>query len=152
MVKFEHANPVKIHYRRKKAAPGSAPEWIEADVIYVLTGGLPRTKWLENGTARAATDDKGFLLTDIYLGDRQKLIFETDLPGVFAVGDVRVKSQQQVGQAVGQGVAAVAAMEDYLKDHWSKVLIDKTRKVYQDHKVADEAKAGSPGGANGTNK
>ncbi|GHG50349.1 hypothetical protein GCM10018779_10390 [Streptomyces griseocarneus] len=41
---------------------------------------------------------------------------------------MRVNSQQRVGQAVGQGVAAVAAMQTYLDDavdDWSKILVNE---------------------------
>jgi thioredoxin reductase (NADPH) len=40
--------------------------------------------------------------------------FETSVPGVFAVGDVRAGSLKRVAAAVGEGSSAVRAVHDYL--------------------------------------
>jgi len=45
-------------------------------------------------------------------GDRPLL--ETNLQGVFAVGDVRAGSIKRVAAAVGEGAQAVALLHDYL--------------------------------------
>jgi thioredoxin reductase (NADPH) len=42
------------------------------------------------------------------------LSFETSLPGVFAVGDVRHGSVKRVASAVGEGSVAVRSVHDYL--------------------------------------
>lgn len=39
----------------------------------------------------------------------------TEVPGVFAVGDVRQKAQKQIATAVGDGAAAGKAIEEYLE-------------------------------------
>ncbi|MFJ3921663.1 FAD-dependent oxidoreductase [Streptomyces sp. NPDC090022] len=106
-------------------------ESIEVNSVYDLSGGKPNTQWLGDQPKK----EKDFILTDRYLSETPKLIFETSLPGVFAAGDVRVSSQQRVGQAVGQGVAAVAAMQAYLRaagDNWKKILVDEDSQAYQD--------------------
>ncbi|HEX6310633.1 MAG TPA: FAD-dependent oxidoreductase [Acidimicrobiia bacterium] len=99
-------------------------EWIEvcgddgttqrvgADAVFLFIGGVPRTQWLPSTIAR---DDAGYVLT----GNDAATLFETSLPGVFAVGDVRAHSVKRVASAVGEGsivvpyvlarVAAVAA-------------------------------------------
>ena len=41
---------------------------------------------------------------------------ETNLPGVFAIGDVRQKKLRQVTTAVGDGGAVMHAVEEYLRD------------------------------------
>jgi len=42
------------------------------------------------------------------------LPYETSLPGVFAVGDVRLGSMKRVAAAVGEGSSAVRAVHEYL--------------------------------------
>ncbi len=39
---------------------------------------------------------------------------ESNVPGVFAVGDVRSGSVKRVGGAIGEGAAAVAQIHQYL--------------------------------------
>jgi thioredoxin reductase (NADPH) len=52
-------------------------------------------------------DEAGFIATDRSL--------ETSLPGVFAAGDVRAGSTKQLGAAIGEGVAAVMMIRQYLE-------------------------------------
>src|SRR4029079_15069579 len=46
--------------------------------------------------------------------DRPPLPFETSVPGVFAIGDVRSGSSKRLGTAVGEGAAVVPSVHDYL--------------------------------------
>lgn len=46
--------------------------------------------------------------------DRDPSLVETDLPGVFAVGDVRAGSGKRVAAAVGEGSACVSMVHAYL--------------------------------------
>ena len=39
------------------------------------------------------------------------------MPGLFAAGDVRAGSTKQLGSAVGEGIAALLAMREYLRQH-----------------------------------
>ncbi len=83
----------------------------------------PHTEWLR-GTL--ALDNKGFIRTGPALnraeldpalwieGDREPYLFETSLPGVFAVGDVRSNSVKRVASAVGEGSIAVRFVHEYL--------------------------------------
>ena len=65
-------------------------------------------------------NDRGFILTgrDLPQGvwplRRLPLPFETSLPGVFAVGDVRFGSVMRVAGAVGEGSVAVGSVHEYL--------------------------------------
>jgi thioredoxin reductase (NADPH) len=79
--------------------------------VFLMTGANPNTAWLRNCVA---LDEKGFVKTgpDILPGElgaakwpqaRAPLLFETSLPGVFAVGDVRANSVKRVAAAVGEG-------------------------------------------------
>ena len=71
-----------------------------------------------------ALDDKGFVLTDRELPEavaagpafaaRAPLPYETSVPGVFAVGDVRRGSLRRVAAAVGEGSSAVRSVYDHL--------------------------------------
>jgi thioredoxin reductase (NADPH) len=42
-------------------------------------------------------------------------MFETNIPGIFAAGDVRAGSNRRVAAAVGEGSAAVYSVHRYLK-------------------------------------
>ena len=57
-------------------------------------------------------DDKGFVLagTDIHKP------LETNLPGVFAIGDVRSGSVKRVASAVGEGAQVIAALHAFLAE------------------------------------
>jgi thioredoxin reductase (NADPH) len=47
---------------------------------------------------------------------RQPMSFETSMPGVFAVGDVRLGSMKRVASAVGEGAGAVQNVHQYLEE------------------------------------
>ena len=83
--------------------------------VFLMTGATPNTAWLRNCVA---LDDKGFVKTgpDLLRPElasaawplaRSPLLFETTLPGVFAVGDVRSGSVKRVAAAVGEGSVCV---------------------------------------------
>lgn len=96
---------------------------LSADSAYVLIGAIPATEWLAGSGVQCAPDRS--VMTDAHLrrdSRRPRLTFETSRPGVFAVGDVRTKSLRRVGQAVGQGAAVIASVEQYIRKHGHKVL------------------------------
>jgi thioredoxin reductase (NADPH) len=85
--------------------------------LFCFIGAEPATSWL-SGVAR---DEHGFVCTDVHipsdeLGEtwsalgRVPLPFETSVPGVFAVGDVRHGSTKRVAAAVGEGASAVRSV------------------------------------------
>jgi thioredoxin reductase (NADPH) len=82
-----------------------------------MIGAEPRTQWLRD---LVKVNDRGFILTgrDLPQGawplPRPPLPFETSLPGVFAVGDVRYGSVKRVAGAVGEGWVAVGSVQQYL--------------------------------------
>jgi thioredoxin reductase (NADPH) len=94
-----------------EAAPAAA--------VFVLIGAQPHTGWLQDVVAR---DKWGYIVTGDDLAragaawpaDRTPLHFETSLPGVFAIGDVRHGSIKRVASAVGEGSVAIRAIHDYL--------------------------------------
>jgi thioredoxin reductase (NADPH) len=86
-------------------------EDVAADALYVMIGAVPHTDWLEGTVAR---DEQGYLVTGPDLRrssdwplDRQPMLLETSLPGVFAAGDVRHGAVKRVASAVGAGSIAV---------------------------------------------
>ena len=85
--------------------------------LFCFIGAEPATTWLTG----VALDPAGFVPTDVQLkpGDlgpewsrlgRDPLAFETSVPGVFAVGDVRLSSMKRVAAAVGEGASAVRSV------------------------------------------
>jgi thioredoxin reductase (NADPH) len=79
--------------------------------LFLFIGAEPNTDWLaESGIA---LDDKGFVRADGTAQDGRQP-FETNLPGVFAIGDVHSGSIKRVAAAVGEGAQAVAALHRYL--------------------------------------
>jgi len=91
----------------------------DADALFILIGSRPRTDWLPSEVRR---DEYGFVITDRDLqdieassSDRPSLIFESSLPGVFAVGDVRARSVKRVASAVGEGSVVVQEVHRYLQ-------------------------------------
>jgi len=94
-------------------------EEVAAAALFVLIGAEPRTDWLRDVVQ---LDDRGFILTgrDIpqpaWPLERPPLPFETSMPGVFAVGDVRHGSVKRVAGAVGEGSVAVGSVHQYLAE------------------------------------
>lgn len=82
--------------------------------VFLMAGASPRTEWLRGCVA---LDNKGFIITGRDLDAvakplRQQTAYipqmlETNLPGVFAVGDVRSGNVKRVASAVGEGAIAV---------------------------------------------
>lgn len=85
--------------------------------LFCFIGAVPATAWLDG----VALDEQGFVLTDSDLRDehlsdgwtalgRRPFPYETSLPGVFAVGDVRRSSMKRVAAAVGEGSSAIMSV------------------------------------------
>jgi len=77
---------------------------------FVFIGLDPNTGFL-NGTL--AVDERGFLTTDH--------MFQTNVEGVFAAGDVRAGSTKQIASAVGEGAAVAIQIRYYLESLAAKV-------------------------------
>jgi thioredoxin reductase (NADPH) len=91
-------------------------ELVPAAGLFILIGAQPFTGWLPDAMAR---DQWGFILTGQdavkhWPLQRAPLPFETSVPGVFAVGDVRHGSIKRVASAVGEGSIAIRLIHDYL--------------------------------------
>ena len=91
---------------------------IPARFLFVLIGALPHTEWLRGVVQR---DAKGFIPTghridpELWPLERPPMSFETSVPGIFAVGDVRLESMKRVAAAVGEGAGAIQNVHQYLE-------------------------------------
>jgi thioredoxin reductase (NADPH) len=91
--------------------------------LFICIGGVPHTDWAEEvGIVR---DEAGYLVTGPDLPrrdglprgwplDRSPYYLETNMPGVFAAGDVRRGSVKRCASAVGEGAMAVTFVYRYL--------------------------------------
>lgn len=101
--------------KEKKTLPGAA--------MFVFIGASPNSALVKG---LVAMDDHDFVLTgrDLLKGgkrheawtlERDPLILETSVPGIFAAGDVRLGTNHRVGGAIGEGGVAIAAIQAYLE-------------------------------------
>jgi thioredoxin reductase (NADPH) len=106
-------------YDGKDGARSTVP----AGYLFVFIGAEPHTDWLGDAVAR---DSRGFVYTgpDLLAGgrrpagwdrDRDPFYLETNVPGIFAAGDVRANSVKRVASAVGEGAMAVTFVHRYLE-------------------------------------
>jgi len=97
-------------------------ERVPASSMFIFIGAEPKTDWLGDLVER---DERGFILTgrDLIRNgkrpqgwtlDRDPFHLETNIPGVFAVGDVRHSSVKRVASGVGEGSVAVQFIHQYL--------------------------------------
>jgi thioredoxin reductase (NADPH) len=96
---------------------------IETCWLFLCLGGVPNTDWaIEHGIAR---DSDGYIVTgpDLHARngylkhwplERQPYYLESNLPGLFAAGDVRHGSVKRCASAVGEGAMAVTFVHRYL--------------------------------------
>ena len=104
---------------------GSVASRLPAEALFVCIGGAPRT----GGAAKIgiALDEAGYIRTgaDVSLSDegsrrwplsRQPLPLETNLPGLFAAGDIRSASIKRCAAAIGEGSMSVALVHQRLAE------------------------------------
>jgi thioredoxin reductase (NADPH) len=95
---------------------------LEGAAMFVFIGAVPRSKLIADLVVR---DSAGFILTGPDLMEngirpkgwrlkRDPYLFETSLPGIFAVGDVRHGSVKRVAAAIGEGSACLQSIHRYL--------------------------------------
>ena len=98
-----------------KGAAGN--QRIDASALFIMIGAAPNTDWL---SGLVELDEKGFVKTGPEVGAPSA--YETSLPGIFAVGDVRSGSVKRVASAVGEGSVVVSAIwtrvdEQHRREH-----------------------------------
>src|SRR6202051_1605189 len=98
-----------------KTVGSSSGESHPIEHVFLMTGAVPAARWREGCVA---LNDKSFIRTGLDLtaddltrarwGDKRVPdSFETSIPGIYAVGDVRCGSVKRVAAAVGEGSACV---------------------------------------------
>ena len=80
-------------------------EFIPADGIFVSIGRKPSTELFQG---QIELDQGGYILADEST--------RTNIPGVFAVGDVRTKQVRQIITAASDGAVAAHYAEEYLAE------------------------------------
>jgi thioredoxin reductase (NADPH) len=99
-------------------------EKLPAAALFVFIGAEPHTEWLDGVVCR---DGKGFLVTGANLLqnekrpagwnlDRDPYLLETNVPGVFAVGDVRDGAVRRVANSVGEGSIVLYFIRQYMRN------------------------------------
>ena len=97
-------------------------ETVDAAALFLLIGAQPHTSWLPESIAR---DVAGFVLTgsdlvreqpDAWTEERAPTAYETSVPGIYAVGDVRARSVKRVAGAVGEGSVVIQQVTQYLAE------------------------------------
>jgi thioredoxin reductase (NADPH) len=83
---------------------GKKQEFI-TDGVFVFVGLLPNTQFLN--TSPLELDEVGLIKTDLNL--------QTNIPGVFAAGDVRSGATMQIASAVGEGATSALRIREYLE-------------------------------------
>jgi thioredoxin reductase (NADPH) len=89
------------------------------DAVFVFIGLNANTQAFEDSLE---LDDRGFIVT--------RPDFATNLPGVFAAGDVRTGSTWQIASAIGEGVSSALSVRSYLdiKHHLARKAMTDVRK------------------------
>src|SRR5262249_48436045 len=125
---WTHASVAEVHGGKRLeeisvlCSDTNTIERVPATAVFIFIGGLPRTDWLaevvaidECGLNVAGHElildggcPKGWTL------DRDPFLLETNIPGLFAVGDVRHGSVKHVASGVGEGSVAVQFIQQYL--------------------------------------
>jgi len=125
---WTHASVAEVHGEKRLeeisvlCSDTDKVERVPASSMFIFIGALPRTDWLAGLVER---DERGFLLTgpDLikdgerpkgWTLDRDPFLLETNVPGIFAVGDVRHGSVKRVASGVGEGSVAVQFIHQYL--------------------------------------
>ncbi len=130
VTRLEHAPNVRIHLngevtalhggKRLEGATVHTRDGKQCDVVtnavFVMIGADPCTDWLRGAVT---LDSRGFVVTGMMNGaaepgEAMVAPFQTSVPGVFAVGDVRSGSVKRVASAVGEGSVVVQAVHRYL--------------------------------------
>jgi thioredoxin reductase (NADPH) len=77
----------------------------ETDGVFVFVGLMPNSQPLKQSPIKL--DEIGFVITDQHL--------QTEIPGVFAAGDIRCGATMQIASAAGEGATAALKIREYLE-------------------------------------
>lgn len=96
-------NNTRITGVKLKNVKNGEEQEIACDGVFVSVGRVPATRMIET---QIALDENGYIIADEST--------KTNLPGVFAVGDIRTKALRQIVTAAADGANAAYAVEEYL--------------------------------------
>jgi thioredoxin reductase (NADPH) len=113
----------KLDYLVVKNTASNEESRLEGEALFVFIGVKPQSQMVAD---LVALDEKGQILTGPDLPrekgrvkgwtlERDPLLLETSVPGIFAAGDVRHGSGHRVASAVGDGAIAQALIKQYLR-------------------------------------
>ncbi len=113
----DHLEAISVH-----CTTSNEVNKVPANSLFILIGAAPNTKWLADVVDR---DERGFILSGPDLMrdgkrpkgwqlDRDPGLLETNVPGIFVVGDVRHGSVKRVASGVGEGSVAISFVHQYL--------------------------------------
>ena len=91
----------QLKLRNKKTDETST---LDVNGVFIFVGYLPNASFLP---AELEVNEQGYIITDEEMA--------TNVPGVFAIGDVRQKKLRQVTTAVGDGGAVMHGIEEYFR-------------------------------------
>lgn len=94
-----------FHGIRLKDVVTGEESTVDCDGVFVSIGRKPATELV---AGQLELDKAGYIVADEST--------KTNIPGVFAVGDVRTKAVRQVVTAVADGACAIGAAEEYLAE------------------------------------
>lgn len=80
---------------------------LDVGAVFVFIGLTPNTQYLRE---KLRMDEGGHILVNEWM--------ETDIPGLFAAGDIRANSARQVVSAAGDGATAAIRADHYITDHF----------------------------------
>ena len=92
----------QLKLRNKKT---DATSTLDVNGVFIFVGYLPNGSFLP---AELEVNEQGYIITDEEMA--------TNIPGVFAIGDVRQKKLRQVTTAVGDGAAVMHGIEEYFRN------------------------------------
>ena len=113
----DHLEAISVH-----CTSSNEVNKVAANSLFIMIGAAPNTRWLAEIAER---DEHGFILSGPDLmregkrpqgwsADRDPGLLETNVPGIFVVGDVRHGSVKRVASGVGEGSVAISFVHQYL--------------------------------------
>lgn len=95
------------------ATKDGEPTEFPTDGVFVFIGLKPNTQFLAGSGIEL--DPQGLVVTDTHLA--------TNMPGVYASGDVRSGATMQIASAVGEGATAALSIREFLEEHKRSSLV-----------------------------
>lgn len=95
---------------------------IKTDGLFIYIGMEPKTDFLKD---KIKMSEYGYIITDEDM--------QTNIPGVYAVGDVRNKKVRQIATATSDGVIASIMAEKYLAEKYSEEKYSEEKQLAENY-------------------